>query len=193
MGEPAREPIRQYTYADILTWPEGERWELIDGMAYDMSPAPSRRHQELLGNIFMPFRQFLVDSPCQVYLAPFDVRLPAAGETTMTTTTVVQPDLTVVCEPEKLDDRGCVGSPTLVVEILSPYTARKDLREKLRKYEGAGVLEYWVIYPAERMLQVYLRDAEGRYDVPTVYLDGDQVPVQTLPGLIIELGAVFAE
>ena len=192
MVEPAR-VNESYTYADLLTWPEDERWELIDGEAYDMSPAPTRRHQEILGDLYLQFGNFLKNSPCRVYVPPFDVRLPKPHETTMTTTTVVQPDLTVVCDPNKLDERGCVGSPTLVVEILSPSTAKKDLRQKLNKYAQVGVLEYWVVYPSEKMVHVFLLNEQGRYGDPTIYVNGEQVPVTTLPGLVIDLASVFAD
>ena len=193
MVEPVRAYTGKYTYADILAWPENERWELIDGVAYDMTPAPSQRHQEILGNLHIQFGVFLEGAPCRVFLAPFDVLLPKETENAMTTTTVVQPDLTVVCDREKLDGHGCVGSPTLVVEILSPHTARKDLREKLHKYEQVGVREYWVVYPAEKMVHIYSRDEHGRYGDPLVYVLGEQIPVAALPGLVINLERVFAE
>ena len=193
MVEPARANEAKYTYADMLTWPEDERWELIDGVAYDMTPAPSRRHQEILGKLHLQFGDFLENTPCRVYLAPFDVRLPNPSENRMTATTVVQPDLTVVCEREKLDERGCVGSPTLVVEIISPRTARKDLREKLNVYAQAGVPEYWVVFPFEKLVNIFTPDAQGRYGAPAVYVDGEQAPVGVLPGLVIDLARVFAE
>ena len=192
MVEPARTNTA-YTYQDILTWPEGERWELIDGVPYDMTPAPTRRHQRILGRFHLQFGPFLEHTPCDVYLPPFDVRLPKPGENAMTATTVVQPDLTVVCDREKLDDRGCAGSPSLVMEILSPSTARKDLRAKLNAYAQAGIPEYWVVYPTEKMVSVYLLDAHGRYDAPISYTSEEPVPVGVLPGLVIDLARVFAE
>ena len=106
---------------------------------------------------------------------------------------VVQPDLTVVCEREKLDGHGCVGSPTLVVEILSPPTARKDLREKHDKYEQVGAREYWVVYPSEKMVQVFPRDEHGRYGAPMIYVNGEHVPVGVLAGLVVNLERIFAE
>ena len=110
----------------------------------------------------------------------------------MTTSTVVQPDLTVVCDREKLDARGCVGAPTLVVEILSPETSAKDRREKFYLYERVGVLEYWIISPVEQTLLVFTRDEQGRYGAPTVYHRTDKVPVGVLPGLTVDLDDVFA-
>jgi Uma2 family endonuclease len=193
MLEPAREYTGKYTFADILSWPEDERWELIDGIAYDMTPAPSQRHQEILGALFAQFYAFLEGAPCRVFLAPFDVLLPQNAENAMTTTTVVQPDLTIVCDREKLDGHGCVGSPTLVVEILSPHTARKDSHIKLQKYELVGVQEYWVVYPTEKIVQLFSRDEHGRYGSPRIYVNGEQIPVGVLPGLVINLERVFSE
>lgn len=193
MVEPAQVNPERYTYADILTWPEDERWELIDGVAYDMSPAPSPRHQVIQGELFVLFHDFLRGATCRVYPPPFDVRLPKPTEDGLTASTVVQPDLTVVCDPEKIDERGCVGAPTLVVEILSPGTSRKDLREKLTAYAQAGVPEYWVVYPFEKVVQVYTLDTQGHYGAPAIYVNGEQAPVGVLPGLVIDLESVFAE
>ena len=193
MVEPVRQDDIAYNYADLLTLPEDQRWELIDGVLYDMTPAPSRRHQGILAQLHLQFGAFLADSPCRVYFAPFDVRLPKASENAMTSTTVVQPDLAVVCDREKLDDRGCVGSPSLVVEIISPSTAKKDLRAKFRAYERAGVQEYWIIYPSEKMLEVFTLDEHGKYGDPAVYINGEQAPVGVLPGLAIDLASIFAD
>ncbi len=184
---------QRFTYADLLTWPEDERWELIDGVAYDMTPAPMQRHQEILGKLHQQFINFLEGSPCRVILPPFDVLLPKAAESTMTTTTVVQPDLIVVCDREKLDGKRCVGSPTLVVEILSPSTAKKDKRQKHQAYQQAGVPEYWVVSPSEALVEVFSLDEYGRYGDPMVYVQNDQMPVGVLPGLVIDLERVFAE
>lgn len=193
MSEPAETATQEYTYADYLTWPDDERWELIDGTAYAMTPAPSRRHQEIHWHLIEQLAPFLAGSPCQAFSAPFDVILPKSNETVATATTVVQPDLIVVCDLVKLEERGCVGAPTIIVEILSPNTSAKDLREKMRVYERAGVPEYWVISPAEKWVQIYTLNKRGRYDAPVIFGDGEQAPVRMLPGLAIDLGRVFAE
>jgi Uma2 family endonuclease len=193
MSEPMRQHPATYTYTDLLTWPEDERWELIDGIPYNMTPAPSRRHQEILGALYLQFGAFLRHAPCRVYLAPFDVRLPKADEDSMTASTVVQPDLTVICEREKLDQRGAVGSPALVVEILSPYTAKKDRQRKMQRYAQAAIPEYWIISPTEQTVEVYQLHELGRYGAATVYQYDEQVPVSVLPGLLIDLGQVFVE
>lgn len=192
MTEPMRANSGNYTYADIVVSPEGERWELIDGIAYDMSPTPPVIHQLILGNLLLQFYPVMEKTACKVYIGPLDVRLPIAGEDGMTASTVLQPDLLVVCDREKLDERGCVGSPTLVVEILAPHTVKKDTGEKLHKYEEVGVPEYWIIYPAEQILQVFLRDEGGRYGAPVFYTRDEQAPVAVLLGLTIDLTRVFS-
>lgn len=192
-GEPIRVEELRFTYADVITLPEGERWELIDGVPYDMTLAPTTRHQTIVTALIVQFGPVLEQSPCQLFTAPFDVRLPKPTEDGMTASTVVQPDLMVVCDREKLDVRGCVGSPTLVVEITSPSTAAKDLREKRAVYERAGVPEYWLISPTDQTLLVFTLDDAGRYGAPAVYSHNEQAPVGVLPGLLIDLGRVFAE
>ena len=193
MVEPMRAGYTKYTYADVLDWPEDERWELIDGVAYDMTPAPSRRHQEIIGALHLQFGAFLRNSPCRVYLPPFDVRLPKPGEDGLTASTVVQPDLTVICEREKLDDHGAVGSPALVIEVLSPSTTRKDRDLKMTAFAQAGIPEYWIIAPGERTVEVYRLEEPGRYGTATTYLHNEQLPVGVLPELVIDLAPVFAE
>lgn len=193
MVNPLRSDEERYSYADLLNWPGEERWELIDGVAYAMSPAPSRRHQDIAIALAALFFLNLEDRPCRVYAPPFDVRLPSPAEDGKTATTVVQPDLTVVCDREKLDERGCVGSPTLVVEILSPETAIRDKREKFHAYEQAGVPEYWIVSPWERTLMIFTLDEHGRYGAPTIYGNDEQAPVGVLPGLTIDLERVFRD
>jgi len=192
MAYPMLAEPERFTYADLLRWPENERWELIDGVAYDMTPAPSVKHQRISIDLASQFYNFLKGKSCDVFSAPFDVRLPAPSEDDMTTTTVVQPDITVVCDRKKLDARGCLGAPTLVVEILSPETAAKDRREKLLLYERVKIPEYWIISPFELTLMVYSLTKKGHYGVPTVYSRDEQVPVGVLPGLTVELAEVFA-
>ncbi len=193
MSEPAYEIKPIYTYADYLTWPDEERWEIIDGVAYDMSPSPTLRHQAILWQLVLQVGPFLEGSLCQPFTAPVDVVLPKASEDVTTATTVVQPDLLVVCDPEKLQGSHCVGAPMLVIEILSPATSKKDLREKLHAYEGAGVPEYWVVSPTEKWVQIYTLGPDGRYGAPAAFGDGEEAAVGVLPGLVIDLGRVFAE
>ena len=182
-----------YTYGDYVNWPDEERWELIDGVAYNMSPAPNRRHQEILGETFRQAADSLVGKPCRAYIAPFDVRLPEADEDDADTTTVVQPDLAVVCDPAKLDDKGCRGAPDFIVEVLSPSTAAKDQIEKVALYERHGVREYWVIHPTDGLVTIHVLGADGRYGMPDVREGKGKIAVTVLSGLEIDLDAVFPE
>lgn len=181
----------RYTYGDYLTWPEEERWELIAGVPYSMTPAPSRTHQRISGELFKQIALYLTGKTCEVYAAPFELLLPKADEEDEEVLTVVQPDLLVVCDPKKLDERGCKGAPDLIIEILSPHTAGKDMKIKLALYERAGVREYWIVDPEYQIAQVFKFEANGEYGRPEVYIAGDQVKVGIFPDLIIDLGQVF--
>ena len=150
------EPEATYSYADYLRWSFEERVELIKGKIFHMSPAPKRSHQEIAGDIFASMHAFLRGQICKIYQAPFDVRFPNESSSSDSQTfTVVQPDICVVCDHTKLDDAGCKGAPDLIVEILSPSTASKDLNEKYQLYEEHGVKEYWVVYQGEAVLEIY--------------------------------------
>ncbi|EHQ89703.1 Uma2 family endonuclease [Desulfosporosinus youngiae] len=183
---------QRFTYGDYLTWPEDERWELLNGIAYNMTPAPSRKHQEISGQLHTLFNNYLKGKPCRVYAAPFDVRLPQMQESDEQISTVVQPDIVVVYDKNKLDDRGCQGSPDLVVEITSPSTFQKDLKEKFNLYERAGILEYWIVYPEQNTLAVFHLTNEGKYSRPEVYTEQDSMIVGIFADLIIELQDVFS-
>lgn len=183
----------RYCYADYLQWPDHQRWELINGVPYLMTPAPGRRHQEILGNIFGQIWSFLRSaSSCRVFMAPFDVRLPVRGQKEADIDNVVQPDLVVVCDQSKLDEKGCLGTPDIVVEIISLSTARKDLGLKFDLYESCGVLEYWVVFPQERAIQVYKLNADGKYEPVGDYGSDSVLTTEILPGLEINLAEVFA-
>ncbi|MDD3270017.1 MAG: Uma2 family endonuclease [Syntrophomonadaceae bacterium] len=182
---------RKCTYADYLNWPDEERWEIIDGVPYDMSPAPSTKHQtismELSGQLWAFFR----DKECRVFAAPFDVRLPQGEEKDENIENIVQPDLSVICDLSKLDERGCKGAPDLVIEIISPSTAKKELNEKFNLYERIGVPEYWVVFPKFDVIVVYHLDDSGKYQ-KTGDFTADQILHSDLfPGLEINLEDVF--
>jgi Uma2 family endonuclease len=184
---------RLYTYADYLTWADDIRREIIDGMAYLLS-APTRFHAGLSGSIFGKFLNFITKrkGQCKVYHAPFDVRLPKNGETADNEIyTVVQPDICVICDLSKLDDRGCIGAPDLIVEVQSPSTAKRDLNEKYFLYERVGVKEYWVVFPREKGLTVFLRRENGKFDDGTPYQFEGKVPVSIFQGLEIDLKDLF--
>ena len=191
MGLPRRD-IEHHTYADYCSWPDDARYELIDGVAYAMGPAPVRRHQGILGELFRQVANVLEGSPCRPYIAPFDVRLPKAGEDDNEVDTVVQPDLVVVCDRSKLDDKGCRGAPDWVVEVLSPSTAGHDQILKRALYQRVGVREYWLVHPVDRIVTIYtLKD--GTYGVPDMRELVDTLAVGVLPEIVIDWNRVVKE
>ncbi len=185
----------RFTYADYAGWPDGERWELIDGEAYDMSPAPSRSHQDISIKLEERILQFLAGKkgPCRMYHAPFDVLLPEGDESDDETITVVQPDIIVVCDNKKLTKKGCRGAPDFIVEILSPATATKDMREKLHLYELHGVKEYWIVDPHEKFLLAYLPGPDGAYLRPAIYGQKDKLASNVLEGFTVDCALLFAD
>ncbi len=182
---------RKYTYADYKKWEDGERWELIYGEAYNMSPAPTRTHQIISGNLFFLIKGYLEDKKCQVYAAPLDVIfVDRANKYEEDIETVVQPDIVVICDENKLDDAGCKGSPDIVIEILSLSTYKRDKFEKFYLYEKYGVKEYWIVYPGEKIVEIY-KLTDGRYGEPDVYGIGDNITVGLFPDLNIDCNDVF--
>ena len=192
MGLAVRKKEERFTYGDYLKWPDDQRRELIDGVAYDMSPAPLRRHQRILGDIFAEFYNYLKNKPCQVYVAPFDVRLPETDEADEEIESVVQPDIVVVCDRNKLDDRGCKGSPDIAIEILSPHTAKKDFVTKYHLYERHKVKQYWVFDPETEGVVVF-RLKNDKYGKPEEYKKEDTIRVDIFPDLEINLSTIFKE
>jgi Uma2 family endonuclease len=183
MSQPAAK-LDHFTYGDYLLWPDDQRWELIVGELYDMSLAPTRLHQEWVLEIAAQVHGSLRGGPCKAYVAPFDVRLPRADEADDQVDTVVQPDIAVICDPKKLDDAGCRGAPDWIVEVLSPRTAAKDQRQKRDAYERAGVREYWLVHPTDRVVMIY-RLVDGAYGRPEVQPLVSETAVAAIPGLCI--------
>ncbi|PPD34195.1 MAG: hypothetical protein CTY19_04900 [Methylomonas sp.] len=185
----ALEKDKHYTYRDYLSWPDDVRCELIDGVVYMMSPAPILAHQDVAGEIFFQAKQALRGKPCRAMIAPLDVRLPRHDEADENTDVVVQPDVLVVCDPNKLDRRGVRGAPDWVVEVLSPSSASRDQIEKRRIYERHGVLEYWLVHPTDRILTVYQLQ-NGEYGKPDIFKLEGSTPVTVLPGVSIDWEAM---
>jgi Uma2 family endonuclease len=188
------DPTHQYSYADYLSWQIAERLELIRGYIWQMA-APSRRHQAILGSLYVTTWTHMRGKSCQVYQAPFDVRLPLKHPVTDDDIlTVVQPDLCVVCDPAKLDDAGSIGAPDWVVEVLSKGNTKKEMREKFRVYQEAGVREYWIVQPEYNNVLVYVLDDQGQFAArPTLTDDDRAVSPQIFPDLVIDLTDVLAE
>lgn len=185
MALPQRDALH-HTYGEYLTWPDDARRELIDGTAYVREPpAPSRSHQEWVGELYFQVRLALEGKSWRAYVAPFDVRLPKDGEVDELIDTVVQPDVLIVRDPAKLDERGMRGAPDWIAEVLSPATARHDQTVKLRAYERAGVLEVWLVHPGDRTMIVY-RLEDGRYGRPSVHGLEGRITISVIPGASID-------
>lgn len=154
-----------YTYADYLLWHFEERLELIKGKIFKMSPGPNTRHQRISAKLHLDIGGFFRNHDCQVFYAPFDVRFPRKDQGTADQKiyTVVQPDLCVICDASKLDERGCLGAPDLIVEILSPGNSKKEMSNKFLLYEENGVREYWLVEPDLDAVFLYVLNEEGRY------------------------------
>lgn len=183
---------KPFTFSDLLAWPDSERTELIRGVPVAMAP-PTRQHQKIVRELFGQLWQYLQDKPCEVYTAPFAVRpFQQSADSPDRVDTVVEPDITVVCDPGKLDDAGCKGAPDLVIEVVSPSTARHDRFTKYNLYEQAGVREYWLADPGAEAVQVFLLE-DGRFSNAAWARFGQELPVNVLEGCVIRLEGLEME
>lgn len=182
MSGPLVKNDRCYTYADYLGFPEGERWEILSGVAYAMSPAPTYEHQRLALEIASQAHIQLRGQRCQVLTAPLDVRFEDSDAADV----VVQPDVLVVCDAGKLRPSGVVGAPDWIVEVLSPATAGKDHILKRALYERHGVREYWLVHPVDRIVTIYRLGADTRYQQADVRELLGSLAVDAVPGLVID-------
>ena len=173
-----------YTYSDYRSWNDGKRYEIINGIAYMLS-APSRTHQKISINLCVQLGMFLEDKPCDVYSAPFDVRLNADENDDI----VIQPDISVICDKSKLTEDGCNGAPDLVIEILSKSSEKTDRHIKFHIYLKYGVREYWIVDPDNKIVQVFILDKNNQQF--KTYDENDKVEVEILKGCIIDLSRVF--
>jgi len=179
----AQETETRFTYADYITWPDDERWELIDGQAYNMTPAPTTRHQNIVYNVSFILKSKLLNKSCRPFVAPADVVLFESD--------VVQPDIFVVCDEKKITEANIQGAPDLVIEVLSPHTALKDKREKKALYEKYGVKEYVIIDPTDLYVERFSLGEDLTYGKETVFGPRDILPLVAIGGVEIPLGEVF--
>ena len=182
---------KSYTAADYLTWRLDEFIELIRGKVRLMSPAPRVRHQKVARNLVRAIDHQLDESPCEVFFAPFDVRLTrTTGNGDAHITTVVQPDICVVCDPAQLDEFGCVGAPDWIIEILSPGSTTHDIKTKFELYQESGVQEYWLVDPGLKNVVIYSLQ-NGQYELRGEFFEPGRVPVTMRPELVVEWQDVF--
>ena len=192
MNNPAPKIDTKYSYADYLTWNDDGRWEIIDGVAYSLA-SPSDIHQEILGELFAEFRNYLKGKKCRAYVAPFDVSLPSEKQDGNDKIyDVVQPDIIIVCDKEKISRKGCKGSPDIVIEILSPSTASKDCLRKRILYEKNKINQYWIIDPDEQEVYILKLAGHGMYGHPERYGKEDKIKVENFEGLEIDLKLIFS-
>jgi len=190
---PKKEDGQKYSYADYLTWSAEERIELINGEIWDMSPAPTTKHQKISLLITLEIGSFLKGKPCDLFAAPFDVRfVKDKKQQDQDIFITLQPDLSVICDKSKIDEKGCLGSPDLIVEILSPSTGYKDETQKLTIYEEYGVREYWIVNPDRKTIQIFLHNGKD-FDKPDYYRNNETIKSSVLKGFQIALKDIFSE
>ncbi|MFA1821073.1 Uma2 family endonuclease [Virgibacillus oceani] len=189
---PFPEKKQPFTYADYLSWPEDVRAEIIDGSLY-MKAAPSIIHQKISIELSRQIANYLVGKDCEVYPAPFHVVLNFDDENKREEDNrdVVEPDISIICDSSLLDDAGCKGTPDMIIKIITPSTGRKDKLEKFNKYEQAGLSEYWIVEPQEKMVSVFTLQKNMRYGRPDLHSSEDRVKVSIFDDLFIELDKVF--
>lgn len=179
-----------YTYADYLKWKFEERLELFRGKIFKMSPAPNRYHQDISGNLYFNLAKVLKKASCNLYAAPFDVRLVKAKADDETVTTVVQPDLCVICDKDKLDEKGCIGAPDLIVEILSPGNSKKEMGIKFDLYLENEVKEYWIVDPTAKTVLVYILHNNDFIGLKP-FIEDDNIKSILFPELNFPLSPIF--
>lgn len=187
-----RDVNKKYSYQDYQQWSDDERYELIDGIPYLMSPAPSVKHQRVCRELLAEFVMYLRDKECEVFDAPFDVRLFVENKEDDEIDHVVQPDLVLICDKSKLDDKGCNGSPDLIVEVISPSTAKYDRWVKFKLYERARVKQYWIVEPENETIEVFQLESD-RYRLQGVYGKGDPLLVNMFEDFTMDLKTIFPE
>ncbi|GHV57029.1 hypothetical protein FACS1894216_21370 [Synergistales bacterium] len=193
MGNTAKKLDEHYTYGDYKAWDDGERWELIDGEAFCMSPAPRPIHQLLLGALYNELANHFKGKKCKVYPAPCDVLLPRVNEGEDDIIDVVQPDIIIVCDRSKIRPRNIIGAPDAVFEILSPSTSSRDMGIKLELYGRSGVREYFVADPYGESVTVFGENNDGRFSKKNIYSASDVLKSGTFTELEIPLAPIFEE
>ena len=182
---------KKYSFADYLTWFDGKRRELFDGFIKMMPLAPSSFHQEVSIELATKIKTFIKKKKCKVFHSPFDVRLPNTSKTSDDNIyTVVQPDISVICDLSKIDKKGCLGAPDLIIEIVSA-NSKRDIEDKFKLYEKHGIREYWIVYPFEKSISVFFLNNE-KYELVGMYAESGKVKVNIFDGFYINIQEVFS-
>lgn len=187
----AKAGVKRYSYADYLNWATEKRCELIDGSPYAMSPAPSPLHQQIVGLLTAELNSFFKSKSCVVYPVPFDVRLAKQNSSDDQIFNVVQPDISVVCDSGRIDEKGCVGAPDLIIEIVSPSTASRDHILKKTLYEAHGVKEYLLVDPVNRIVTVYVHSGNNHFGSGKIFDHNSIFESSIFAGLKIDFSGIF--
>lgn len=195
-GEPVVRTLNEidmsgtYSYASYLRWKFEERVELIKGKIFPMG-APNTKHQVCIGDVFVELYQFLKGKQCRVFVSPFDVRFPGKSLSDQDIFTVLQPDICVVCDDRKIDEKGCIGAPDIVIEVLSPGNNKKELKYKFKIYEESGVREYWIFNPLKGSLLKYVLQADGVFVAAAPCIAPGTFTSEVLPGFYLNMEELF--
>ena len=175
---------QRYTFADYLTWFDDVRRELYEGFIKLMTPSPSILHQRVSRKLTRNIDDFVKDKNCEIFYAPSDVRFPKNKDEIDDNKiyTVVQPDLYIVCDPTKLDKKGCLGPPDMIIEIVSPKNAKRDVSDKFELYQKHGVKEYWIVNPNDENVNVFILDENSKYKLVKIYAEDDKIPINIFNG-----------
>ncbi|MCB8816731.1 Uma2 family endonuclease [Desulfosporosinus shakirovi] len=184
------EENKKHTYSDYLTWPENERWEIIEGVPY-LQSAPKWQHQSISGELYRQISNYLMDKPCRVFASPFDLCLVEYEESDDDILNVVQPDIVIVSDETKLRKTGYFGVPALIIEISSLSTTRQDRVIKFNKYEKVGVKEYWIVEPDGKYISVFTLQENKRYGRPEAYTEKDKAKMSVFSDFTVDLKPVF--
>ncbi|MFZ1749775.1 MAG: Uma2 family endonuclease [Saprospiraceae bacterium] len=190
VSEPIVEYNKVYTYGDYLKFEIDEMVEIIRGQIFKMSPAPRTNHQMINGNIYFRFRQKLLNYPCKIFNAPIDVVLPIENKKKNKSTTVVQPDICVICDPKIIQEKAVFGTPDFIIEIVAGKQVKKDTQIKYSVYEEAGVGEYWIVFADMRFVEVFILE-NGKFQRLNTFSEDDVIPVKTLSGIEISIDDIF--
>ena len=188
--EPFVDYAKIYTYGDYLKFEIDEMVEIIRGKILRMSPAPRTKHQGISSNLHFRLRQLLENKICKVFHAPVDIVLPIANKKRKKSTTVVQPDICVICDPTIIEETAVFGVPDFVIEIVAGKDVKRDTQHKFSVYEEAGVGEYWIVFGEMRFVEVFILE-NGKYQRLNAFSEDDIIPVKTLPGLSISIDDIF--
>ncbi|MGL2992509.1 Uma2 family endonuclease [Flavobacterium sp. TSSA_36] len=184
---------KTYSYADYLTWQFDDRVELLNGKIFSVGSTPNTTHQRISRELAGVLYNFSHPRSCNLFAAPFDVRLIDSNKKSKLDKeifTVVQPDLCVICDDSKIDERGAIGAPDLVIEILSPGNSNKEMKYKFDLYEEAGVLEYWIVNPADKTIFIYILK-ENQFIGMHPLIEEDTIQSRLFPNLDFQLAKIF--